>query len=85
MNISEEKIITLNDGNEYVVVSKVDFEGSDYVYIVDINNSSNFKFARIGEENSQIFVSELEDTDLINILIPLFYDSSKKYLDNLEQ
>ena len=77
MVINYQDIITLDDDNKYVVASKVNYKGSTYLYLVDINDTTNYKFAEL--ENNNI-LSELDneiDEDLIKHLIPLFYKSSK--------
>ena len=41
MNISIMDVLTLEDKNEYVVVSKVLYEDKNYMFLVDINNNKN--------------------------------------------
>jgi hypothetical protein len=67
MNIKD--IVTLNDQNKYLVVSKVDFEYVYYYYLVDINEISNVKFLYENGEK----LTELEDPALIAKLLPRFY------------
>ena len=67
--IEIKDIVTLSDQNEYQVVSKVDFEYRIYYYLVDINEISNVKF--LYENNDKL--TEVEDTELINTLLPMFY------------
>lgn len=61
-------LITLDDNNEYVVVSKCNFENKIYFYIVCINDNSNLKFCYL--DNYEIV--ELSDKELIKKLLPLF-------------
>ncbi len=72
MDIEKQDLITLDDKNEYVVVSKVEYENSFYYYIVDINNPENLKFVK--ESNNELF--ELKDKELITDLIPLFINDT---------
>lgn len=83
--IDIDSTITLDDNHEYVVVSKVNYECHDYIYIVDTVDHSSFKFAEIQNENGQIFISEINanETELISQLLPLFAEASNKYLENL--
>ena len=37
-------VLTLEDNNKYVVASKINYEGKEYYYLVDINNPSNLMF-----------------------------------------
>lgn len=83
--IDIDSMITLDDHHEYVVVSKINYECHDYIYIVDTVDHSIFKFAEIHNENGQIFISEINDneTELISQLLPLFAEASNNYLENL--
>lgn len=83
--IDIDSIITLNDNNEYLVVSKINYECHDYIYIIDTVDNSNFKFAEVNNENEQIYISEINanETELISQLLPLFAEVSNKYLENL--
>lgn len=76
--------LTLDDDNEYVVVSKINYENKFYYYLVDMNNDGNFKFCyEDGEE-----LVEFVDEKLAATLLPLFLEVSKKELnidlENLE-
>ena len=42
MNIKD--LVTLSDDNEYQVISKTNYEGLVYYYLVDMNDISNIKF-----------------------------------------
>ena len=81
MEIEYQDIITLSDNNEYLVASKVNYNDSQYIYLVDINDNKNLKFAEI--ENNCL-ISELDsilDEELINNLIPLFYNICKNDIE----
>ena len=68
MNISIMDVLTLEDKNEYVVVSKVLYEDKNYMFLVDINNNKNVKFCY--QDNDEVV--ESEDKDLNSRLLPLF-------------
>ncbi len=70
-------ILELDDDNEYVVVSKVNYQGKFYYYLVDIKNNGNLKFCyEDGEE-----LVELADKVLTTKLLPLFLEAAKDELD----
>lgn len=64
MNIKD--IVTLSDDNKYQVISKTNYEGLVYYYLVDMNDITNIKFLY---ENGN-FLTETEDPDLIKELLP---------------
>ena len=69
MTIEKKDILTLEDNKEYVVVSKVLYENTNYFYIVDIDN---IEFVKI--ENDDLL--EIKDKDLATKLIPLFINDT---------
>lgn len=68
MEINNKDILTLDDNNEYVVVSKANYDNKIYYYLVDIANDKNIKFCYIYEDN----LIEVSDNELITKLLPLF-------------
>ena len=76
MNINIKDILTLDDDNKYVVVSKVYYEGKDYLYLIDINNNKNLKFCYVDNDA----VVEISDKELNTKLLPLFFDKIKDIL-----
>lgn len=74
--IEIKDVVTLSDKNTYQVISKVDYEYRIYYYLVDINEISNVKF--LYENGDKL--TEVEDPELVNTLIPLFYNEIKDLL-----
>ena len=81
MNIDIRDIITLDDNNEYVVVSKANYNNEAYFYIFDINNKESFKILKLNKENNKLI--EFEDQDLVKNLIPLFFNEAKDLMDSI--
>jgi len=78
MNIEIQDVIKLDDKNEYVIVSKADFEQQTYIYIVNINDNTKFKIAKFLKDR----LVEVEDNkDLIRKLIVLFYKNALDAID----
>ena len=71
--------IALSDNNEYVVVSKANYNDEVYYYLIDKNDSGNIMFCY--QDNNQMV--ELTDKDLIVKLLPLFLKESKDELKNI--
>ena len=79
MNINYQDIVKLSDGIEYVVASKVEYNGANYIYLVDLNKKG-LKFAEVHNDCiSEIDVKE--EPELIDTLIPLFYQNTIKDID----
>lgn len=73
-------VVTLEDNNKYVVASKINYEGKEYYYLVDINNPSNLMFC-YNENDTMV---ELDDKELTTKLLPLFYEACKDIINNVE-
>ena len=73
-------VLTLEDNNKYVVASKINYEGKEYYYLVDINNPSNLMFC-YNENDTMV---EFDDKELTTKLLPLFYETCKNEISNIE-
>lgn len=71
--------IALSDNNEYVVVSKANYNDNVYYYLIDKNDSGNIMFCY--QDNNQMV--ELIDKDLIVKLLPLFLKETKDELKDI--
>ena len=85
MNIEIKDIIKLADNQSYVVCSKTDYQGIIYFYLIDIENSENIKFVQEKQKDNKTVVIEVEDKDLLQTLLPLFYENAKHILDEQQQ
>ena len=78
MTINIKDTLTLDDDNEYVVVSKITYENKNYYYLLDKNNTTNVMFCY--EDNGDLV--ELNDKELTTKLLPLFLEVAKKEVNN---
>lgn len=83
MNINIKDVLTLDDNNKYVVVSKVNYEDDTYFYLININTQKDFKILRLNKENNKL--AEFDNQELIKILIPLFFVEFTKKVDITEE
>ena len=79
MTINIKDTLTLDDNNEYVVVSKISVDDKNYFYLIDKNNNSNVKFCY--QDNDELV--ELNDKELVTRLLPLFVENAKGELEDL--
>lgn len=78
MIINIKDTLTLDDNNEYVVISKVNYEDKNYYYLLDKNDLKNVKFCY--EDNEELV--EINDKELITKLLPLFVKIAQKEINN---
>ncbi len=79
MIIKNGDILTLADNNEYVVISKVDYEGKTYYYLLDMNDNTKPLFCYADGDG----VTKINDKKLVTKLLPLFADDAMKHIDIL--
>lgn len=77
MIINITDVLTLSDNNEYVVVSKTNYDSIEYYYLIDKNNDANVKFCYL--DNDELV--ELGDKELTTKLIPFFVKEMDKILN----
>ena len=78
MDIRYKDILTLDDGNDYVVTSMAAYENNQYYYVVNIKNISVVKFLKLIAENDNFFLKEIIDDGLILKLIPILLSNVKE-------
>ena len=76
-------IVTLDDGNNYAVVSKTRIEDKIYYYIMDIDNNANYKFCYEKKDNKLKLVV-VKDKALIKKLIRLFAINLRSVIKEFE-
>ena len=79
MIINIKDTLTLDDNNEYEVVSKISADDKNYFYLIDKNDNSNVKFCY--QDNDELV--ELNDKELVTRLLPLFVENAKGELEDL--
>ena len=83
MNIDIRDEITLDDGQDYIVISKINYQGKTYDYIVSINDNTNIKFCYENPEKHSIV--EVLDQEMIKKLLPLFAENSVELLKSFNK
>ena len=81
MNIEIKDVVTLSDNRSYVVCSKIEYQGSHYLYLMDLENNENIKFCKETQKDNKTIVFEIEDKELLQQLLPLFFEEAKFILD----
>ena len=84
MNVEIKDLITLSDGNKYVVCSKVNYQEKNYLYLIDIDNIENIKFGIVKQRENKKFITEIKNDELIRQLLSLFYNEAK-HIINVEE
>lgn len=74
MTIGIKDTLVLDDHNEYVVISKINYDNKEYYYLIDINNDENILFCY--EDNDELV--EVVDKKLVTKMLPSFLRAALK-------
>lgn len=77
MKIEINKVITLANGEEYLVIDKVHLGKIDYYYIAGVNDdktdiTNNYKIVTVININENICIDEVLGEDKLKEVLPLF-------------
>lgn len=72
-----DKIIVLENGEEYLILDKVLNEEKEYYYIAKVNDTetdidNNYKLITIDEKDGDKVIAEITGEDKLRMVLPLF-------------
>jgi len=77
MKLEVNKIITLGNNEEYLIIDKVVKDDTEYYYIAEVNEDKtdikdNYKIVYATYNNEDIFLDEVLGEDKLKTILPLF-------------
>lgn len=83
MNIEINNIVSLENKEEYLIIDKVNKDGIDYYYIVELNQErtdikNNYKIVYVVFEDGQYIIREVLGEDKLKEILPLFINNIKE-------
>ena len=77
MKLEINKIVTLGNNEEYLVVDKVEKNGVEYFYIAEVNKDEtdildNYKIVSATYKDGEIYLDEVLGEDKLKEILPLF-------------
>ena len=77
MKLETNKIITLGNGEKYLVVNSITHNKNDYYYIAECNEEEtdikdNYKIVKATYDNNKIFIDEVVGEANLKTVLPLF-------------
>ncbi|MGN1311589.1 MAG: hypothetical protein ACI4U4_01080 [Bacilli bacterium] len=75
-----DKVVILENGEEYLVLDKVIYENIEYYYIAKLNDTktdieNNYKLVTIKEEDGNKILKEVTGVETLKKILPLFENS----------
>ncbi len=77
--LEQGEILNLSNDKEYVVVSSVEYEGNNYVYIIDTDTYKDYRLCKYEDET----LKEVKDAELLKVLITKFNTDLKEHLTEI--
>ena len=78
MNLEKNSIIKLTDDKLYYILETLEYNNSNYIYIIEKDNPMNLKFYKEDLINNQISLKVVEDKEELNEIMKRFYEKMKK-------
>lgn len=77
MKLEINKIVTLGNQEEYLIIDKVEHEEKEYYYVAEINETGtdikdNYKIVCATYKDEQIYLDEVLGEDKLKTILPLF-------------
>ena len=71
------KVIVLENGEEYLVLDKVNYQDTDYYYIAKVNESetdieNDYKLVVVTEKDNNKVITEVTGGEKLKEILPLF-------------
>ena len=77
MKLEINKIVTLGNNEEYLIVDKVEKDGKEYYYVAEVNEDEtdikdNYKIVCATYNNDEIYLDEVLGEDKLKSILPMF-------------
>ena len=77
MKLEINKIITLGNNEEYLIVDKVEKDEKEYYYIAQVNEDEtdildNYKIVSATYKDGEVYLDEVLGEDKLKAILPLF-------------
>ena len=77
MRLEVNKIVTLGNEEEYLIVDKVEKDGKEYYYVAEVNEEGtdikdNYKIVSATYKDDNIYLDEVLGEDKLKAILPLF-------------
>jgi len=83
MILEVNRVITLGNNEQYLIIEEVEKYGKEYYYIAEINQTKtdikdNYKIITTTEEDEEIYIEEITGEDKLKEILPLFLEKFSK-------
>lgn len=80
MKLDVNKVITLGNGEIYLIIDKINLEDISYLYIAELNKNQtnildNYKIVKITEKGEKLYLDEIIGEEKLKKVLPSFVES----------
>ena len=77
MKLEINKIVTLGNNEEYLIVDKVEKDDKEYYYVAQVNEDEtdikdNYKIVCATYKDDEIYLDEVLGEDKLKLILPMF-------------
>ena len=77
MKLEINKIVTLGNGEDYLIIDKVDKDDKEYYYVAQVNKEEtgiedNYKIVCATYSDGEIYLDEVLGEDKLKSILPMF-------------
>lgn len=77
MKLEINKIVTLGNNEEYLIVDKVEKDNKEYYYVAQVNEDEtdiedNYKIVCATYKDDEIYLDEVLGEDKLKLILPMF-------------
>jgi len=77
MKLEINKVVTLGNNEEYLIVDKIEYGNQEYYYIAELNDEGtdikdNYKIVCATYKDDQIYLDEVLGEEKLKTILPLF-------------
>ena len=77
MKLEINKIVTLGNNEQYLIVDKIEKDGREYYYIAQVNEDEtdikdNYKIVSATYKDGEVYLDEVLGEDKLKSILPMF-------------
>lgn len=72
MNLEENQIIELEDGKDYIILKKVEYNSYDYIYLMSVEKPIKVLVAKVDNSADELSLEIVNNEEELNNIVNLF-------------
>ncbi len=85
LEVKNNDILKLSDGKKYIVCCSLDYQNCKYLYLLDEEDTKNFKFCLLIKNEEDLELEDVEDQETLDKILPLFSKKAQELLKEVTE